>query len=73
MAHERTAAQALYPHLPSGERAERAKGGPSLANSMYPSLSWEAKWWEEWRKRQRDNLVRGLREANANLRKESGR
>jgi hypothetical protein len=47
--------------------------GPSLANSMYPSLSWEAKWWEEWRKRQRDNLVRGLREANANLRKESGR
>jgi hypothetical protein len=38
-----TAAQAVYPHLQSGERAERQQRGPSLADSMFPGLSREAK------------------------------
>ena len=76
----RSAAQALYPNLPSAERVETRQRGPSLANSMFPSLSREAKarehdqqLWNAIRKRQRDSLVRGLREANANLSRERGR
>jgi hypothetical protein len=38
----RSAAQALYPHLPSAERAEQSEGGP-IASVMWPSLSREQK------------------------------
>jgi hypothetical protein len=31
-----SAAAALYPHLPSAERPERAQSGPRLADAMYP-------------------------------------
>ena len=75
-----SAAQSLYPNLPSAERAERQQRGPSVADSMFPSLSKAAKareadqqLWNKILKRNRDNLVRGLREANANLRSERGR
>ena len=39
----RSAAQSLYPHLPSAERPERAQGGPRLSDAMYPDLAKEAK------------------------------
>jgi hypothetical protein len=48
---------------------------PDLASALYPSLSREAKAKEAqqareeaWRKRNRDHLLKCLREANANLR-----
>jgi hypothetical protein len=69
----RSAAQALYPHLPSAARAERVQRRPSLADAMFPSLSREAKWWEERRKRDQATLVRHLREAVASVRAEKGR
>ena len=36
---EPSAAQALYPNLPSGERPERAQTGPRLSEAMYPRPS----------------------------------
>jgi hypothetical protein len=33
---EPSAAEALFPNLPSGERPEQAQTGPRLANAMYP-------------------------------------
>jgi hypothetical protein len=70
---EPTAAQALYGHLPSGERREVAqRRTPSVADAIFPAWSKEAKQrdadqrlWNEICKRQRENFVRGLREANA--------
>ena len=65
---EPTAAQALYGHLPSGERPERQQRGQTLAASMWPSQTPEAKAQEAARKRERDRLLRNLRELNARMR-----
>jgi hypothetical protein len=70
---ERTAAQSLYPHLPSGERPQRAQTGPSIGDAMWPSLkraTWDERWWENWRKKDRESLLRNLREAVAEIRAE---
>jgi hypothetical protein len=66
-----TAAQAIYGHLVSGVRAESSQRTPNISDAMWPGLSREAKGreadqqlWAKILKQQRDNLVRGLREAN---------
>jgi hypothetical protein len=65
----RSAAQSLYPHLPSAEREPVKQSGRSVADALWPSLSREAKakeaderLWEAICKRQRDNFLRGWRE-----------
>ena len=70
----RSAAQAIYPHLPSGAREPVQQRTPTVADAMWPSLSRSAKAadanqqrWDAMLKRQRDNRLRDLREANANL------
>jgi len=79
-----SAAQALYGHLPSASREPVQQRTPNIADAMWPSLSREAKAqeahrqrWDEWCKRQRDNLLQGLRELNqkidARLARERGR
>ena len=65
-----SAAQALYPHLPSGERPEvKQRRKPNTADALFPAWSREAKQrsrdqqlWNEICKRQRDNFLRGWRE-----------
>ena len=71
MAQPKTAAQAIYPHLPSGAREPVQQRTPTVADAMFPNLSREAKAqeanqqrWDEWRKRYRDNRLRDLRELN---------
>jgi len=65
---EPSAAQALYGHLPSASRPERQQRGPGLAASMWPSQTPEAKARDAFAKRNRDNLLRGLKELNAKMR-----
>jgi hypothetical protein len=69
-----SAAQALYGHLKSGVREPIKQRTNSLADSMFPSLSREQKAkqadqarWDALNKRNRDNLLKHLREANASL------
>jgi len=80
MAQPKSAAQALYPHLQSGERAERQQRGPSLADSMFPSLSREAKAreadiakWQEIQKAHNKQMAADLRAITAQIREERGR
>jgi hypothetical protein len=71
-----SAAAALYPHLRQGtpNEVERRRAPNSIGEAMWPSLSREAKAhdaaqarWDEWRKRERDSLLRHLRDANARI------
>jgi hypothetical protein len=39
MSEQRSAASALYPHLPSAERPPQQQTNKSLAASMYPALA----------------------------------
>jgi hypothetical protein len=80
MGQPKSAAQSLYPHLPSAEREPSTQRERSLANALWPSLSREAKQreaaqarWDEWRKRDRDSTLRLLKQINADLRRERGR
>jgi hypothetical protein len=68
---EPSAAAALYPHLPTSERPERTQRTPNISDAMWPKLSREAKAqeadqrrWDELCKRNRDHLLRGLKELN---------
>jgi hypothetical protein len=65
---EPTAAQALYPGLASGERSEQQQPRGDLASLMYPTQTKEAKaaeaWRDEYRKRDRESLLRALRMVN---------
>ena len=61
---EPSAAQALYGHLPSASREPVQQRTPNIADALYPSLSRSQKRWDEWRSRQRDILLKCLREAN---------
>ena len=36
---QRNAAGMIWPHLPTGERAERQQSGPSVADAMWPTLA----------------------------------
>jgi hypothetical protein len=67
----RSAAQSLYPHLPSGAREPIKQKERTLADALYPSLSREAKaraadqaLWDRICERNRQTLLRNLREAN---------
>jgi hypothetical protein len=69
------AASQIYPHLPSAAREPVKQRERSLADALYPSLSKGAKQreaekalWTRINERNREALLRGLREANANLR-----
>ena len=75
-----SAAQSLYPHLPSAVREPVQQRTPNTADAMWPSLSRSAKAqeahqrrWDEWRERDRQSLLRNLRETTAALRRERGR
>ena len=66
----KSAAQSLYPHLPSAERPERGQGGPKIADAMWPALTREEltpdeRWWERRYKQMSDNLLQRLRQHNA--------
>jgi hypothetical protein len=69
MAQPKSAAQSLYPHLPSGEREPSTQREQSLASAMWPSLRKEAKakeadqaLWDACCKRSRDNFLKAWRE-----------
>ena len=72
-----TAAQSLYPNLPSAERAEvQRRNEPTIADALFPSLSRAAKQreadqakWARINEQNRQTLLRNLREATANLRR----
>ena len=68
-----SAAKSLYPHLPTAERAERSPTGQSLAASMYPQQTPQAKRIQEWRARQKATLLRNLRELNQKIDKRLAR
>jgi hypothetical protein len=67
-------AGSIWPHLPRGtpSEVEQRRKPNSVAAAMFPSLSQPAKAenqrWDEWRKRDRDNLLQGLRELNGRKR-----
>jgi hypothetical protein len=58
---EPTAAAALYPNLPKGERPERAQTGPRLSEAMYPRPP------KPPSNPYRESLLRGLKELNAKI------
>lgn len=69
-----TAAGQIWPHLAHDDGREVKQGSTSLADSLWPQLSREQKareadqaLWDEGHKRNRDNTLKHLREANANL------
>jgi hypothetical protein len=79
-----SAAQSLYPNLPSGGRPEVKQRQPNIADAMWPSLSREAKakeasqsWAQEWARREQKEsnarMVERLRAINERLRQERGR
>ena len=63
MTNPPSAAQALYPNLPTGERDERQQSGPRLADAMYPRPSQPRLSQDEVRARWRDRMMEmaGLR------------
>jgi hypothetical protein len=78
---EPTAAQSLYPHLPSGERPEVKQRTPTLADAMFPSLSreqkakeasqaWEREWVRKEQKASNARTVERLRQINERLARE---
>ena len=75
-----SAASQIWPHLPTGTPEPVQQRTPTVADAMFPNLSRAAKAqeaqqqrWDAMRKQQRDNHLRGLRQANANLDKSEGR
>jgi hypothetical protein len=62
-----SAAAALYPHLKSDDPPKQAQRAQSLSAAMYPALTQRAKAWAEWRERDRQSLLKGLRELNAKI------
>jgi hypothetical protein len=71
----RSAAQALYPHLPSAERPERAQARGNVGDAMWPALSRQAKArdedkarWEALEKARSKRIAEDLRALAASLR-----
>jgi len=67
----KSAAQSLYPHLPTAEREPVQQRRGSVGDALWPSLSRAAKareadqrLWDRIRKRDQDHLLKCLREAN---------
>jgi hypothetical protein len=61
---EPTAAEAMYPHLPRKDYAAKQPQSTSLADAMWPKLSDKAKAKDELRRRERERLLRNLRETS---------
>jgi hypothetical protein len=59
---EPTAAEALFPNLPKGERPEQAQTGPRLSEAMFPRPQPKPPTNSD-----RESLLRGLRELNAKI------
>ena len=74
MPKPRSAAQSLYPHLPSGERPEQPERKGTLGDALWPQLSreqkdrdaWQAKLEAEQKERNR-KMVEHLRAMNARI------
>ena len=64
-----SAAEALYPHLRNdvGPARPPQQRTSLLAQAMYPALTPQAKPRNDWRERDRQSLLRGLRELNAKI------
>jgi hypothetical protein len=61
-----TAAEALFPHLPhQSDYAAKQQDKTTVAQAMYPALTQRAKARDDWRDRDRQSLLKALREANA--------
>ena len=65
-----SAAQSLFPHLPSAEREPVQQRERSLADAMYPAQSREQRAWDERRKAERDRLLKNLRELRERMRED---
>jgi hypothetical protein len=64
----KSAAQALYPNLPSAERPEvEQRRPPNVGDAMWPSLSREAKARDAYREQEHQRLLRNLRALNARI------
>jgi len=59
---QHNAASQIWPHLQSGERPEQHQRGPGLAASLWPSQTPEAKAQAQAYERNRQILLRNLRE-----------
>jgi hypothetical protein len=64
----RSAAQSLYPHLPSGDREPVKQKERTLADALFPTLSRAGKQreadqtlWDAINKRNRDNFLKAWR------------
>jgi hypothetical protein len=69
VAQPKSAAQSLYPHLPSGDRPEVKQREPkSLAEAMYPAQSRDQRTWDRINEENRQTLLRNLREASGRSR-----
>jgi hypothetical protein len=64
---ERSAAEAIYGHLPSSTQAPKQQAQPALGNAMWPSLSPQAKELDKARAKDRQRLLNELRELNSKL------
>jgi hypothetical protein len=80
MAQPKSAAQSLYPDLPSAAREPIKQKERTLGDAMWPSLSREQKakeadraLWARINDHNRQVLRRGLREAVANIERREGR
>jgi hypothetical protein len=60
-------ANSIWPHLPSSERQPKQAQASSLSAALYPSLTPQAKELDKARARDRERLLRDLRELNARL------
>jgi len=63
-----SAAQALYPHLPTAAREPVQRSKPnSVGDAMWPSLSREAKAHDTQYQRNKESLLRNLRETRLQM------
>jgi hypothetical protein len=60
------AAGQIWPHLKS-DGPPKQQRAQSLSAAMYPSLTPQAKARDDWRERDRQSLLKGLRELNARI------
>ena len=65
---QRNAAGQIWPHLPSAAREPVKQRTKDLASLMYPSQTKEAKAAQAFRERDKQSLLRGLRELRERMR-----
>jgi hypothetical protein len=76
VAQPKSAAQAIWGNLPSGERPEVKQRQPSLQDALWPALSREAKQrghdqalWDRINEHNRQVLLRNLRETRLQMKR----